>query len=390
MKLRGIISSVFMLALLVGVFSATASASSLFVGEEDGNAVVPRGEVVDGSAYLAGNVVTVQGRIKGDVYCAGNTVRVEGVVDGDVLCAGNTVAIGGIVRGDVRLAGSSVSVDGIVAGNATVGGSDVVVSSGSRIGGDLTGGASSLTIDGKVGRDMTVGSSSLVVNGTIGRDINAGVQDVTFGNGAEVGGSFVYTSDKEAIVPGGVVSGEVSFSKQENRATEASAAAVAWGIGVTISIAVLALLGAVFMPKQIHAVASVSWARFAVALTLGFAFVILAPILAILLLVTGFGAVTAYAVVLAWLLLMALSPVFVAYFVGEKVYGKNSRNIVLRSLVGALILLVALLVPVINSIAFMVMLFSGVGLVLSRIPHLYQGKAYEAPAAAKTRKVQKA
>ena len=99
MKMRKISLAAIGVMLLAGAFMGMkASASALFVANENGTSVVKKGQTVDGSAYLAGNTVLVEGTVKGDVYCAGNSVRVEGTVDGDVLCAGNTVTIGGTVK----------------------------------------------------------------------------------------------------------------------------------------------------------------------------------------------------------------------------------------------------------------------------------------------------
>ena len=63
---------------------------------------IPAGQVVDGSAYLAGSTVTVQGTINGDLYCGANNVIITGTIEGDVICGANTIFVGGLVRGDVR------------------------------------------------------------------------------------------------------------------------------------------------------------------------------------------------------------------------------------------------------------------------------------------------
>ena len=50
---------------------------------------IPAGQVVDGSAYLAGSTVTVQGTINGDLYCGANNVIITGTIEGDVICGAN-------------------------------------------------------------------------------------------------------------------------------------------------------------------------------------------------------------------------------------------------------------------------------------------------------------
>ncbi len=366
--------------LVVGVvFVANVSAGALYLANDKGNATVEKNQVVNGAAYLAGNTVTVDGTVNGDLYCAGNSVAVRGTVSGDVLCAGNDVSIDGVVKGDVRVAGATVTLGGEVTGNATVAGSNVTASSSLKLGRDLTGGASTLKIDGEIGRDMTAGTSALVVNGTVGRNVESGFGSVAFGNEAKVGGDFSYSAQKEASVPTNVVAGETKFTMVEDGG-QASVGQVStfWGVGMAIAIAVVALLGAVVMPRQVHATASPTWGKFAAALTLGFVAVFMTPVATLLFFVTGIGAIAGYALVLMWLLLMALSPVFVAYFIGSRVYGSNSQNILVRSLAGAFVLVILLLIPGVNVASFLVMLFAGVGMVLMQVPKLYHGDAYQA------------
>lgn len=382
MSLRRNVMAAAALVAVVGVlFGVKASAGSIYMANEDGSTTVAKGKVVDGSAYLAGNTVLVQGTVNGDVYCAGNTVRVDGTVNGDVLCAGNTVTVSGTVNGDVRAAGATVTLGGKISGNASVAGSDIIADASLKLGGDLTGGAATLTVDGVIGRDMTVGAGDLLLNGRVGRDVMTGLDTVTFGTDATVGGNFNYSANKEFDIPENTVAGKTDFTMiddEEMQQTDGFGSAILW----SLSVAVLAFLGAFAMPKQTRALGEVSWGNFAAALGLGLAVAILTPVVAVILLITGVGSIVAYALLLAWLLVMALSPVGIAYFVGTKVYGKNSNHVLLRSLVGAVILFIVLLIPVVNVPAFFVMLFAGVGLFLLRIPSLYSGNnAYNVPGA---------
>ena len=386
MKMRKISLAAIGVMLLAGAFMGMkASASALFVANENGTSVVKKGQTVDGSAYLAGNTVLVEGTVKGDVYCAGNSVRVEGTVDGDVLCAGNTVTVGGTVNGDVRAAGATVNLKGNISGNATVAGANVTTEESSVLSGDLTGGADQLSINGRVGRDMTAGATTLSVDGTIGRDIMSGFKTASFADTAKVGGNFVYYAPERTVVPTGVVQGTTKFHyKQQDQSNQGGSLLL--GIGLAIAMALLVIVATAIFPRQVHNIGNVSWGMFGIAIALGLAFVIFLPIVALVLLITGFGALIAYVVMLAWLLVMALSPVGFAYFVGTKVYGANTIQVVVRAVVGALLLFIALLIPVLNILVFMVMLFEGCSFVLARLPKLYQGKLYQVTETVKAKK----
>lgn len=386
-KLNGIIAAIGAVMFVGALTATTVSAEAVYRANEKSNSIVAKSETVDGSAYLAGNSVRVSGTVKGDVYCAGSSIMIDGTVDGDVLCAGSNVTVNGTVKGDVRLAGAMVTLGGIVMGNASVFGADVLTDSSLQLGGDLTGGAGNLTIDGIVGRDMTAGAETLTINGTIGRDVMSGFTNVEFGEGAAIKGNFAYNSDQEASIPGDVVAGKTDFTMIDNQSKNNSAAArsVAGVISV-LAIGLLAVLGIILMPRQVHAASDVAWGKFGIAVVVGLTFIVIAPIAALMLLVTGVGGVIAYALILTWLLVMALSPVTFAYFVGSKVYGNKSPNILIRATVGALLLMLVLLLPIVNIFVFIVMVLSGVGMIFLGVPKLYAGSPYQVAKASAKKK----
>lgn len=386
-KLKIVIASLGAI-LTVGGFSATAvSAEAVYRSSEESTTSVASDETVDGSAYLAGNNVRVSGTVKGDVYCAGSNITISGTVEGDVLCAGSSVTVDGTVKGDVRLAGATVTLGGVVNGNASLFGATVIADSSLELGGDLTGGASSLTVDGVIGRDLSIGSDSLTINGTVGRDVTGGFTNIEFGDSGKVKGNLTYTSNREATIPNSAVAGETSFtlSSDQTTGTNNVVGPLAALLSV-LALGLLAVLGTIVMPRQVHSAADISWGRFGVAVIVGLTFIVVAPVAALMLLATGVGGVIAYALILTWLLVMAVSPVTFAYFLGSKVYGKKTPHVLVRVTIGGLLLMLALLIPVINVIMFIVMVLSGVGMSLLGVPNFYKNSPYQVAEAGAAKK----
>ncbi|MBP9667223.1 polymer-forming cytoskeletal protein [Candidatus Saccharibacteria bacterium] len=389
MKTRWKFIAALVFVLVVGMaWAVRASAGAVYIASEGSTSTLASDKVVDGSAYVAGNNVVVQGTVKGDLYCAGNSVRVEGTIMGDVLCAGNTVKIGGIVKGNVRVAGANVTIGGTIQGAISALGGDVVAAANMKLAGDFTGAAGSLTIDGTVGRDMTAVAGDLVVKGTIGRNVETSFETFNAGATSRVGGDFHYSAAKQASLPKALVAGKTTFTLQNGSSNSASRSMVDSGFLVfaLLAVAAVALVVAIAMPRQLHAAGDINWGKFAIALTLGFATIVVAPITAILLLVTGFGTIVGYVIFLMWLLLIAVSPATFAYFIGTKVYGRHSTSILLRALVGALLLIILLAIPFMGVVVWILMVFSGVGMYILQVPKLYTGDAYKAPSIAQKEK----
>ena len=361
----------------VGVAS-TASAGAVYIAQENGTSAISRDTTVDGSAYLAGPSVRVSGTVNGDVYCAGNSITIDGTVTGDVLCAGNTITVDGTVEGDVRLAGAMVQLSGTVEGNASIFAADARIDDSAKVAGDLNGSAGTLTIDGIIGRDMAMNAGALTLNGMIGRDVMANLGGVTFGDDASVVGSFAYAADTELTIPEGVVGGETTFTQMtQPKSSSVQQAKFAWMffIGI-VSVAILVMLGTAVIPRYVHRAGDVSWSRFGLAAVVGLTFVIVTPTIALLLAITGIGMYAAYVVFILWLLVMAAAPIPFAYFVGTKLYGSRSNNVLMRATAGALALMIALVLPVLNIFVFLFMITVGAGLFLLRAPSLYEGNPY--------------
>ncbi len=365
-------------ALIIAVVTASfVGASGLYIANDSGDARVAADQTVDGSAYLAGQNVIVEGTVKGDVYCAGSSVTIQGTVEGDVLCAAATnVTVNGTVNGDVRVAGSEVVVKGQVAGSVTAAGSSVYIVENAKVGRDLTGGAATLTIDGEVGRDVLAGAETANINGMIGRDFNAGVTNIVFGSRAKINGNLDYTGEREQSVPNGVVTGAVHFKKAETKASTDGSADITGWLFTIFSLAVLTVLVVLVAPRFVHTAASQPVRSVLLAFLFGFAFIVLAPVLAIILMVTVVGVAAGLALLLAWVLSMFVAFVLASYYVGGLILQKRATNAVLVGLTGALALGLALIIPLLNVLAALAALFVGTGMMLMHLRYQFSKRPY--------------
>lgn len=373
-----IVASLVVMAITAVGAGDGVQAGALYVYEENGDGRVSSDTVVDGSAYIVGQTVRVSGTVRGDLYCGGNSIVVDGIIEGDVICAGGTVTVDGNVAGDVRVAAMAVTLDGAIDGNVSVFASDVRASESLVVAGDLNGATSTITIDGSIGRDIAIGADSMIVNGTVGRDITATLQSISFGEGASIGGSLTYTSPAEAAIPSGVVAGDTNFNRDTSRESY-QAEMTRFFFFAIVAIALLVMLGTALMPRQVHAIGAVSWGTFGLAVVTGVTAAVFVPIIILLLIATGVGAYAAYVLLLLWLLVMALSPISFAYFLGTNIYGARSNNILVRATFGALALMVALSLPILNIFVFLIMVVAGAGLFMLRLMSSLSSNAYQIP-----------
>lgn len=367
-----VIAIVISLSVLLG---HTAKASGFYMGSEKGEAKVNADQILDGSVYLGGTSVVMEGTVRGDVYCAGETVVISGTVDGDVICGGSSVTVSGQVSGDIRVAGSTVVVSGVVDGNASVAGSSVTITKSGSVGGDITGGASQFTLDGKVGRDMLLGAETANFNGSVGRDVNAGLTSASFGKDASVKGNFSYYSESQSNIPDSAVAGEIKYDQatESNRSEGLSFSTFLIGV---LMVTLLAVVGVLVAPRFVHTASTLSLRQALLSSLAGIAFVLLTPIVAVLCMLSGVGLLLGFVIMTMWILALLASSLFVSYYVGSLVLQKRAKNALLVALVGGLILGILCMMPIINILVIIITVFLGIGMQIMHLKYQFGKDPY--------------
>lgn len=111
------------------------------------NTNVPAGETVVGNLYLVGGTPTVNGNVQGDLYVAGGNVVVTGNVVEDLVTAGGNISVSGSTGGDIRAFGGTIFVDGMVNGEVIVSGGDVKIGPNAQIRKDLVAAGGTVEVD---------------------------------------------------------------------------------------------------------------------------------------------------------------------------------------------------------------------------------------------------
>lgn len=343
-----------------------------------GNSVgLGAGETLDSALFAGGNNVTVAGIVNGDVYCAGQTVTISGTVNGDVMCAGQSVTVTGTINGSARLAGQTISVSGTIADSASLAGQTITLDTSGVIGRDLLGGGSAITINGKVTRDVTMGAQNLTVNGSIGRDVSGEVQQLTVGSTGTVVGNVDYISKNELVIAsGGTVTGTATRTepKADQRYEMRPEMMIGMGIGSAlyafVTSVVFALALALMFPKILENAAA-SAKKLPGKTTLhGLVAWVVAPVALLILFLTVIGIPVALLALFAWIIILMISSSFSGYALGKVILTK-SKSPLLTMLVGASIIAVLMMVPVLNFFTFIAAGMFGTGMVVMQARRLF-------------------
>ncbi|MET0829586.1 MAG: hypothetical protein ABWY26_08710 [Microbacterium sp.] len=301
----------------------------------------------EGPQFYTGVLIDVSGVINGDVYASGQSVTISGDVTGDVIAAAQTITVTGTVDGNVRLAGQDVSITGEVSRSGTVFASNFTVGDTGSFGDDVVAAGGRVSIAGAVGRDVLVSVGRLIIDGS-------------------VGGNVTYVSDEDARIADGAVGGTVErVEPPQTPRVEVSPFAVfiGWFLGVfyaLVALSLITLLAGLLFPRWLHRVTDHLVPSPWKALLVGFVASIAVPIALMFLAVTIIGAPLALVGLLVWFLLVLATFVYSAYYIGRLLF-RGTQHPVVKSLVGGVILIVALQVPWLNIVVWLAMVFFGLG-----------------------------
>lgn len=358
---------------LILVFAATAAVS------QDETVVFDIGT----DSFVAGSDVVIDAPGHDDIFAAGESISVKSDVAGSAHAAGRMVSLQGKIGQDAYAAGYKVNLSGPVVGDATLAGYEVWVDG--DLGGDLRATGSSVTLDAPVAGYAMIAGEVVTLNSTVSGDVSLAASRIVFGPDARIQGKLMLYEDEAD--PHDIPAYVVAQDKIERHAVEEwkalekgtlapfslrqAASSFIYGV---LTIAVIAGIIAALAPNQltkmrVRLLASpfrTFWFGFlslsvligsAILLALTLVGIVIAPIAIALALLGAFFGYVVGAYALGVGLLMAIGR--------EAPDGWIER--VAAAFVGALIVGLIGLIPVVGWIFVFALTLAGVGAIATRI-----------------------
>ncbi len=175
---------------------------------QSGFVLIREGDVISEDLYVAGNSITIAGRVEGDVLAvAFGEIRIDGVVTGSVTALSSRLVVTGEVGGSVRAAAPEVSVTGDVGEDLFVAGIGVDTGAETSIGRDLLVWAWTADLAGRVGRNLEGQQRTTTIDAVVGGDVEVTVSSLTVGPVTDVAGDLSYRSEDDAEIGEGATVG---------------------------------------------------------------------------------------------------------------------------------------------------------------------------------------
>jgi hypothetical protein len=277
---------------------------------------------------------------------------------------GDIVVEKGETESEVATPVGDVRVDGIVEGDVKSGVGDVVVNG--QVGDDIKAGRGAVEVYGPVGGGIEAGFGDVYIDAPVEGDVNVGHGDVELASGADVHGS-VYSGSGEIAGNTEAVHGTLATDVRPDVDPEPDwfgiPNLVGWAFG-TAAFAACSVLLAVLAPGLLLAAARRAEESPGWSLLLGVASVPAVVVFAVILAVSIVGLPLLLLLAPAYLAFVFFGALVAAYFVGRRVVfatGHYRGGNALAAMIGAIILAVAYLIPVVGGLLLYGLALLGTG-----------------------------
>lgn len=314
-----------------------------------------------GNVYAAGTSIVLTAPISGDFSAGGGSIVTASQVAGDAFLVAGSISLRASVAGDLRAAGGNVAIGEPVAGDVVAVGYSVTDSA--PVGGSVFIIAANVTLTDGASGPVTVYGNNVMLAGTFSDNVSiAASGHISLAPDTVIRGKLVYEGPEPASIPdSAVITGGVEYTSASylpNVGTSRLLALVSVGFFLLVRILgalILAGLLAGLFPRFAEIIADRAHARgprsTLLTMLLGFAILVAAPILLVLLSLTFVGIGLALLLLVLYALLALLSVVYAGILLGSIVARRfvHRETILWRDgVLGMLILSFITLVPFIG------------------------------------------
>ena len=283
-------------------------------------------------------------------------------MDGLILSSGYTVDIGG--SGEYILAGGyNTAVAGSAARDAFIAGYSCVISG--NVERDVYVAGNDVVFSGVAGRNLYAAGRSVTITGEVAGDVYIDAEQITLGSDVVIGGTLRYnssanvtTADSSAISATEIY--ESSSSEEETPIVEETIDSP-WSrilsyLGLVALCFVLLWLTPLWESVD-ERYTGKSFGKYASAFGIGFGVLAGLPIAAILLMITVVGLRLAFVLIMLYVAVLLVSPIFLGFFLGSLIWrnlAKQAPCYWAELPIGMLVWSLAILVPGVSFAAHLV------------------------------------
>lgn len=359
-----------LLATLVLTLVMAASAAAVEIRSGD-MVNVPSGNI-NGPLFITGNNITVNADVNGDVFAAGQSISINGRINGDLIAGANSIRVNGVVLGDIRAAANTIEIDGQIEGSLTGVANSIGLGGESRVNRDALLFGNTLDLLGAIQGQALGSANQMNINGPINGEVRIwDVQKLTIGPSAVIGGMVSYGSANQAQIDPAAKTGAVTQLDPPVRPErELPRQDISWITALIFFAGGIILWGTFYLlfPRLYPQLGTTTQHTPLPTLGWGLLALLVAPLAALLLIITVVGIPLALILGLSYILILCLAKIMVSDYISrymvEKFRWERKGAFILAFLVTFLLLILLSKIPIIGFITTVIIASMALGMVV--------------------------
>jgi hypothetical protein len=277
------------IGILIGLIGLPAGVALAAVSRADEHVRIE--EPTTDDVFAAGEAVTVTAPVGGELFAAGSRVSVNDRVVRSVFAGGETVTLEQGAGYNAFVAGQTVTINGDVGHDVFAAGNTVELKPDTHVRGSLYVAGNAVTLAGTIDGDVHVVTGQLSDEGAlIGGSLTGDLSRTSIFRGGSIGGDFRYRADRDADGIDTVkIAGTTERTAFASSARSGKSGSIGGGILALASVFVLGGLLILTLPGKVSAISERvrrDWGRMFLT---GFLTLVVAPVAAIVALMTVIG-----------------------------------------------------------------------------------------------------
>jgi cytoskeletal protein CcmA (bactofilin family) len=160
--------------------------------------------------FLAGRSVTIKANVSDDVFAGGRDVTFDAATVNNAIVVGYDVEQRGGTARDFVAAAGNLRISGRVSNDLVAGARSIRVASSGSVDGDMRVAAETIDIEGRIAGSMRAAAQRITIAGKISGKVDLLAARIVVASGAEIAGDLIYRGkDKPEIAEGAKIGGQV-------------------------------------------------------------------------------------------------------------------------------------------------------------------------------------
>ena len=304
-------------------------------------------EKIDDTSFILGNLIKMNSEVEGINFVAGNNITLSSKQD-YLFAAGNMINLVNIETKDAFVAGSTISIE-----SSTI---RTLYAAGTII-----------TVNSDISKNANLAGDKIVINSKIEGDVYIAAEEITIGEEAVINGTLEYPSAAKINM-----SKTARISKTKTYKTtstpnkkEMIASTIIEKAYSFLSMAIIGIILLSIIKPFFNKVEETQKEEILKQILTGFLVLIVTPVAALILICTVVGIPIGIISMLLYGILIYLSPIPTAYFIGKNLFKEKIKNNYSLLLISLLMIYLIKLIPIIGSVVTFTGILFSLGLCFS-------------------------